>query len=313
MTNEERLEILKQKMLDKLSVVLSSLNNRQVSVWGAAACGVIVKDILEDNGIQISRFLDQKADVLTELQGIPVENIKDQKPEDTYVVVAVPRLDWRILEKLDAQGYREGDYQYLFDNAGYIKEDIVYRDCRVGKFTYGYDTLLEEFQVCRSIGRYCSINGSAKVMVNHPTEYVTTHPFLYMPMFYDMDKHGRRMECVKKFSGFSQTADLTEMRATQCCEIGNDVWIGANVLIMPGVTIGDGAVIAAGCVVTRDVPPYAIVGGVPGKVIRYRFDEKTIEALLELRWWDWPEEKIEENIELFYQPELFVKKFCESR
>ena len=70
------------------------------------------------------------------------------------------------------------------------------------------------------------------------------------------------------------------------CEIGNDVWIGDNVFIKSGVKIGDGAVVGAGAVVTKDVPPYAVVVGVPARVIKYRFDEKTIAELLELKWWD---------------------------
>ena len=78
--------------------------------------------------------------------------------------------------------------------------------------------------------------------------------------------------------------------------IGNDVWIGYEAVIMAGVTIGDGAIIGTRAVVTKDVPPYAIVGGVPAKPIRKRFSEDTIKMLMELRWWDWPEEKIAQNI-----------------
>lgn len=78
--------------------------------------------------------------------------------------------------------------------------------------------------------------------------------------------------------------------------IGNDVWIGHESLIMPAVTIGDGAIIASRSVVTKDVPPYTIVGGNPAKIIRPRFDEKTIAQLLEIKWWDWPIEKISQQI-----------------
>ena len=78
--------------------------------------------------------------------------------------------------------------------------------------------------------------------------------------------------------------------------IGNDVWIGYEAVILAGVTIGDGAVIGSRAVVTKDVPPYTIVGGVPAKTIRRRFDKDTVEELLRLRWWDWPEEMIRENI-----------------
>lgn len=78
--------------------------------------------------------------------------------------------------------------------------------------------------------------------------------------------------------------------------IGNDVWIGHEALIMPAVSIGDGAIIASRSVVTKDVPPYSIVAGNPAKIIRHRFDEKTIAMLLEIKWWDWPIEKINQNI-----------------
>lgn len=78
--------------------------------------------------------------------------------------------------------------------------------------------------------------------------------------------------------------------------IGNDVWIGYEAVILSGVTIGDGAIIGARAVVTRDVPPYTIVGGVPAKAIKKRFSEDTISSLLSLQWWDWSQEKIAENI-----------------
>ena len=84
--------------------------------------------------------------------------------------------------------------------------------------------------------------------------------------------------------------------------VGNDVWIGANATILSGVTIGDGAVVAAGSVVTKSVPPYAIVGGAPAKIIKYRFPIETIERLLRLGWWNWHPEKINQNMSLFYQP-----------
>ena len=79
--------------------------------------------------------------------------------------------------------------------------------------------------------------------------------------------------------------------------IGNDVWIGYEAVLLSGVTIGDGAIIGTRAVVTQDVPPYTIVGGVPAKPIRRRFDDATIDALLALRWWDWPREKLARNMD----------------
>lgn len=86
--------------------------------------------------------------------------------------------------------------------------------------------------------------------------------------------------------------------------MGNDVWIGYEAVILAGVTIGDGAVIGARAVVTRDVPPYTIVGGVPAKPIRTRFDRVTVERLLELKWWDWPAERIAANLEAIQSGDL---------
>lgn len=81
-------------------------------------------------------------------------------------------------------------------------------------------------------------------------------------------------------------------------EIGNDVWIGTSAVILSGVKIGHGAVVAAGSLVTKNIPPYAIVGGNPAKIIKYRFNEDKIKELLEMNWWDWSEEKIKNNIEI---------------
>ncbi len=92
--------------------------------------------------------------------------------------------------------------------------------------------------------------------------------------------------------------------------IENDVWIGQNVLILPGVTIHNGAICAAGAVVTKDVPPYAIVAGVPAKVVKKRYSDEDIEKLLKIAWWEWDDEKIKTNLEYFYDPQTFIEMFA---
>jgi acetyltransferase-like isoleucine patch superfamily enzyme len=92
--------------------------------------------------------------------------------------------------------------------------------------------------------------------------------------------------------------------------IGNDVWVGANSIILPGVTIGDGAIIGAGAVVSHDVPPYAVVAGVPGRILRYRYTQQQIKQLLKIAWWNWPEQKIYDNMDYFFgDVETFIQRF----
>ena len=134
------------------------------------------------------------------------------------------------------------------------------------------------------IGKFCSIACGAKFLfnsANHALGSLSTYPF---PIFFE--EWGIGVEEIPR--AWDNRGDIV---------VGNDVWIGYEAIIQAGVTIGDGAVIGTRALVTKDVPPYAIVGGVPAKLIRKRFGEDTVEALLALRWWDWPEERIAANWE----------------
>lgn len=145
------------------------------------------------------------------------------------------------------------------------------------------------YMVCESlsdqrtkIGKYCSIaDGVALGTTFHPVNRLSTHPFTY---FRDEEK---------EFGNILTPKDnVLSCETSLPITIGNDVWIGRQAIIMDGVTIGDGAVVGAAAVVTKDVPPYAIVAGVPARIIRYRFDESTRARLLRSRWWDYPDEFI---------------------
>lgn len=130
------------------------------------------------------------------------------------------------------------------------------------------------------IGSYCAIGVGVTVIVgNHYYDYPAIEYDFYL-------KH------------FGQLPYEIEKKVTV---IENDVWIGDNVVILPGVRIGTGAILGAGAIVTKDVPPYAIVGGNPAKIIKYRFDEETIKELLDSKWWEWSDEKIRENKDFFFR------------
>ena len=129
--------------------------------------------------------------------------------------------------------------------------------------------------------------------------------FRSSPVFFSLAKqNGYTYVDRQKFSEYKY-ADLESKSAVV---IGNDVWIGESARIMAGVHIGDGAVIAAGAVVTKDVAPYAIVGGVPAKVIKYRFSPEQIEELLKIEWWNWDEEKIRKHADEFDNIESFIER-----
>jgi acetyltransferase-like isoleucine patch superfamily enzyme len=127
-----------------------------------------------------------------------------------------------------------------------------------------------------TIGAFCAIGARNAINpFNHPTDWLSIHEFQYHPQSYDwVDEY-------KNLERLTRTPDMFAR-----VSIGNDVWTGHNVNVLPGVTVGDGAVIAAGAVVTKDVPPYAIVAGVPAVIKKYRFSPTTIERLLRLRWWE---------------------------
>lgn len=149
---------------------------------------------------------------------------------------------------------------------------------RLGRFSYtGRNTMC----LYATIGSFCSISWNVSIGgANHDYKRMTQHSFLYD----------------NRYSVLGGPAFSARDRYDKPVVIGNDVWIAAGAVITRGVTIGDGAVIGANAVVTKDVPPYAVVVGSPAKVIKYRFDEEIIVCLLKLKWWDWSDKKIQDNI-----------------
>lgn len=187
---------------------------------------------------------------------------------------------------------RTGDKETI-----YLKHVITNPNITVGDFTMYNDfvndpTLFENNNVLYhypinhdklQIGKFCSIACGAKFLfnsANHMLSSLSTYPF---PLFFE--EWGLEKKDVT--NAWDNKGDIV---------IGNDVWIGYEAVVLAGVTIGDGAIIGTRAVVTKNVPPYTIVGGVPAKPIKKRFSEETISALLEIQWWNWSKERIARNI-----------------
>ncbi len=158
---------------------------------------------------------------------------------------------------------------------------------RIGRHTYGLaprNLVRPTAAAPITVGAFCSIGPDVLIFgqADHPTHLASTFPF--------------RAKLLRP------EAENTDAVTRGGVSIGNDVWIGARAIILSGVTVGDGAVIGAGAVVSRDVPPYAIVVGNPARAVRFRFDPPVIAALLALRWWDWPDDRIAALEDAFYGP-----------
>jgi len=189
-----------------------------------------------------------------------------------------------------------------FPQVGFLKNYITRKNISVGEYTYYddpqgperfEDNVLYHFDFVGDrliIGKFCAIARDVQFIMggaNHAMNGFSTFPFYIFG------------------NGWEKAIPKAEEKENKGDTIvGNDVWIGYRATVMPGVTIGHGAIVASRAVVTRDVPPYTVVGGNPAKVIRLRFDENTIESLLKIAWWDWPVEHITENLDKIIDSDL---------
>jgi acetyltransferase-like isoleucine patch superfamily enzyme len=188
----------------------------------------------------------------------------------------------RVGRMATARGCRFGRYNTLYDG-------VVLDTVALGDFSY-VSRGARLFNA--TVGRFCCIGPEALIgLGEHPTrQFVSSHPAFY----------STRAQAQLTFVA---TQKFEEFRPVV---IGNDVWIGARAIVLDGATVGDGAIVAAGAVVSGEVPPYAIVSGVPAKVVRYRFDAATLEAIRASRWWDLDLGVLRANADAFADPARFA-------
>ena len=206
-------------------------------------------------------------------------------------------LRYKFIENEKAQvsfASRIGE-NVVFEGKNSVGENTVLSNTYLGYGSYVCDN--SNVSNCK-IGRFCSIsNNVLRASGKHPTDFATTHPAFY----------SKEHPCGLGYVAEDKFQEKVYLEKPYQVQIGNDVWIGTGAIIFDGVTIGNGAIVAAGSVVNKDVPPYAIVGGVPAKIIKYRFSEETIKKLEKSLWWKKDENWLKENAENFSEVEKFLE------
>jgi len=196
------------------------------------------------------------------------------KIAETFIHETVRRREAQIGRRCEILSHTRIEYASLGDYS-YLGENCEVADAVIGKFT--------------------AIANSVRIGApNHPMGRPSQHRFTYVPEYYE--------------ASASRDRDFFADRRGDRVIVGNDVWIGHAAILLPGVNVGDGAVIAAGAVVSRDVAPYTIVGGVPARPIRKRFDDSVAASLHRIAWWDWPDEIIFERLADFRSEA--IEEFC---
>jgi phosphonate metabolism protein (transferase hexapeptide repeat family) len=164
-------------------------------------------------------------------------------------------------------------------------------ECRFGDYSY---IVSDADIIYATVGKFCSIAAHTRINPgNHPLERVALNHFTYRSSAYGLGE---------------DDADFFQWRRDHHVTLGHDVWIGHGAILLPGVSVGNGAAIGAGAVVSKDVPPFAIVVGVPGRVLRYRFAPEIIAALERIAWWNWPHERLGEGLQDFRR--MSADAFC---
>ncbi|GMX66222.1 hypothetical protein Elgi_54940 [Paenibacillus elgii] len=271
-------------------VILDRAAGRDIVIYGCGEAGELMFRTLRSVLIEVSFFVDRKYNLFGTYFDLPVRPNSFLDPEKHYVIIN-PSSNMNTIDSIKADlrsqcGYDNDDWFHWDTEINY---DIMLNGVTIGRGTPIVDAFLAPSspQFFESVGRYTSINSSLKVSFNHfiglSTSFRVPNPDI-------------------QYQKFTKINRIT---------IGHDVYIGANTFINASSvkSIGNGSIIATGAVVLEDVPPYAVVAGVPAKIKKYRFTQEQIDILERVQWWNWDNETMRANADCFSNPELFFLKF----
>lgn len=289
------------------------MDAKRVVIFGAGDNGISVyekyKDLVEI--IAISDNDPQKWGLkIGKLTIVPPDSLKRIYPDK--IIIASISGAIHIYKQLMRMGVKE--------------DDIIFESCSPNKGIAWYDKVASRFHtnigkyssgpICcnhpliKSIGAFCSFAEGVCVHGNHPMNYISTHPFLYKGSPNDPIEGVLPYEDYQEapwfFEGVHPKGKIEQRRIC----IGNDVWLGRNVVIVNYSNIGNGVIAGAGTIITKDVPDYAIVVGVPARIIKYRYNQAQIKALNQIKWWNWSDEEILSRYDDFYMDiDSFIEKY----
>ncbi len=235
-----------------------------------------------------------------------------------FVILATDNIELydELIQKLLSKNFNKNQVYTFRSNVDgtlqrnrYIRASYYNRIItKIGKHSYG-PICIEHHLLIEEIGAFCCFAPGVEVVPNHEMKYITTHDIIYsgkQHMGIDIPYEYYKDE-IYYLEGIEPKDCITRRKRSR---IGNDVWLGRNVIITNGACIGNGVIAGAGAVITKDVPDYAVVVGVPAKIIKYRYSQSQIEALNRIQWWNWSDEKIRNCYDDFYLPiDEFIEKY----
>lgn len=294
------------KIRDAIEKALK-LGKRNFIIYPYGEYGMLTKTILNHSfGIKECHVVDNKLSLFNpQIKALDYFETVDNASY-TVLLSNANQSTYDSVRKEVEKYFREEDIIDIFPKKVQIGvKSGGYTQC--GKYSYGP---LCNHRFVESVGAFCSFATGTDVVENHPTDYISTHPFLYADSEINPALWYRYDEYKHAAWYFADVKPKGIVRKFSKIKIGNDVWLGRNVIITNGANIGNGVIAGAGTIITRDVPDYAIVIGAPARIMRYRYTADQIEKLNTIAWWTWSDQEIRDRYDDFYlNVDEFILKY----